>query len=65
MFARMKWQIRYVRLALRSPYDITVREAWQEASASWEMNNDERGSDPMPTPGEAIYHDQFEWRDPA
>lgn len=62
---RLIWQWDYTVFALRSPYVFTFCEAWQEARASWEMNNDERGSDPMPTPGEAIYHDQFEWRDAA
>lgn len=61
--ARILWCLRYARMALRSPYDFTPLSAWHEAWASWEMNNDERGSDPMPVPGEAIYHDQFEWRD--
>lgn len=63
MIARLIWQFRYARMALRSPYVFTVLEAWCEASASWEENQAQRGNDPMPTPGEAIYWDQFEWRD--
>lgn len=58
---RLIWQFQYARYALRSPYQFTVREAWQEAAASWEENNDNRLNDPMPTPGEAIYEDQYEW----
>lgn len=58
---RLRWQFRYAVLACRSPYDINFYEAWEEASASWEMNDDERGRDPMPEPSEALYEDQFEW----
>ena len=61
MIDRIIWQWRYAWLAYRSPYDITFWEAWQEAAASWEMNEDERGTDPMPTPAEALYEDQYEW----
>lgn len=33
----------------------------REACASWDMNNAERGNDPMPSPREAIAEDAFEW----
>jgi hypothetical protein len=58
---RLMWQLRYARLALRSRYQFTPWSAWSEASASWEMNNDERGDEPIPTPREAISQDAYEW----
>lgn len=61
LLRRLLWQFRYARMAVRSPYEITFREAWNEASGSWEMNQDERGSDPMPSPGDALYEDQYHW----
>lgn len=62
MIARLFWQWRYARLALRSPYEFTPLAAWREASASWGVWDTERGDEPMPTPGEAIYEDAMEWR---
>ena len=61
--ARLLWQIGYVWRAYRSPYEMTLIEAWGEASASWEMNDAERFGEPMPKPAEALYHDQMEWKD--
>lgn len=62
LFGRLLWQFEYARMALRSPYDFNIVSAWQEAGASWEMNQYERGADPMPSPAAAIYEDQFEWK---
>lgn len=58
---RLIWQLRYARLALNSRYEFTPWSAWSEARASWDMNNAERGNDPMPSPREAIAEDAFEW----
>lgn len=59
--SRVLWQLGYAYRAVRSRYEITPLEAWGEACASWDMNNDERGRGPMPTPAEALYEDQYEW----
>lgn len=58
---RLLWQIGYAWRAFRSPYEISLVEAWGEAVASWEMNDDDRCCYPMPTPAEALYQDQYEW----
>lgn len=58
---RLIWTLRYALLLWRSPYDATFVESWREGWASWEMNQDERGADPMPTPAEALYEDQQNW----
>ncbi len=60
--SRLLWVAGYAWRAFRSPYEITLVEAWVEGWASWEMNNDERGDCPMPTPAEALYEDQYEWQ---
>lgn len=59
---RLLWCARYALLALRSRYEFTLFSAWQEAWASWEMNDQERGDEIMPTPREAIQQDAYEWR---
>lgn len=59
--SRVLWQLGYAYRAVRSRYEFTLLEAWSEACASWEMNNGERMNDPMPTPAEALYQDQYEW----
>ena len=60
---RALWQIGYAYRFIRSPYRPSLFDAWTEACASWEMNDDERCGEPMPTPADALYHDQAEWRD--
>jgi hypothetical protein len=59
---RIFWVIGYAWRACRSPYQFTFSEAFLEGWASWEMNDNERGADPMPTPAEALYEDQYEWK---
>lgn len=59
---RLLWCARYAILALRSRYAFTPLSAWQEAWASWEMNDQERGDEVMPTPLEAIRQDAYEWQ---
>lgn len=58
---RVLWVIGYAYRVLRSPYEITLLEALSEGWASWEVWNDERCGEAMPTPAEALYEDQYEW----
>ncbi len=60
---RPAWVFRYAWLLWRSPYVVSFLEAWSEGWASWEMNQDERGKDPMPNPAHALYEDQKYWGD--
>ncbi len=58
---RPLWVLRYAHLLWRSPYDATFLNSWIEGWASWDMNQDERGNDPMPRPADALYEDQQHW----
>ena len=62
---KLLWRIEYVWRLMRSPWSLafSVREAWQESGASWDVADDWRGDDPMPNPAEALYDDQQNWID--
>ncbi|MEN5147216.1 hypothetical protein [Brevundimonas diminuta] len=59
--SKLIWRLRYTFLLLRSPYVITPLEAWSMSAGSWDENDDARGSDPMPSPADALYEDQYYW----
>ncbi len=59
--SKLIWRIRYTCLLLRSPYVITPPEAWSMSAGSWEENDEARGADPMPSPADALYEDQYCW----
>lgn len=60
---KLIWRIRYTYLLIRSPYVVTTTEAWSMSAGSWEENDQARGCDPMPTPADALYEDQYYWRE--
>lgn len=60
---RLIWALGYAWRLCRSPYDVTPFEAFGEGLASWDMNAECcPDGEPMPTPAEALYEDQQEWK---